>query len=300
MNKNLIIGAATGYKYEDMKYFFLSLKAIDFTGDVALLVSDKIDTDTRDQLIKQGVILIYIKSTSIRFAKNYANSRLWKIHWLPHKLIFALLNAGKNNIQRLNRYVKIFHLISGSRYCFYYDYLLANRDKYKYILVTDVRDVLFQADPFAHLEQDSILNFYQEDDPIKDSFYICYWVKHAFGAKKLEPIKDKMGICSGTTIGSVDRMLDYLENMIATQARITGGLTALGGFDQGIHNYLIYNNYFPGAQIKINGTAEVFQLGGSTPTLFNENQELVTSENVVIPVIHQFDRTPEIKLKAMK
>lgn len=300
MSKNLIIGTATGYKYGDMKFFFTSLKAIDFKGDVALLVSEKIDAETRDRLLKQGVILLYAKDTSIRFTQKYANSRLWKIHRVPHKLLFLLLNTGANKINRLSKYVKIFHLISGARYCFYYDYLLANKDKYKYVLVTDVRDVLFQSDPFLHLENNSLLNFYEEDNLIVNSFYICYWIKHAFGAKKLEPLKDKMGICSGTTIGSVDRMLDYLEKMIATQARITGGLTALGGFDQGIHNYLIYNNYFPGAQIKVNGTAEVHQLGGSTPTLFNGNGELVTGENKVVPVVHQFDRVPGIKLKALK
>lgn len=299
MKKNLIIGTATGYKYAQMQYFFTSLKDIDFQGDIVILVSDGIDPETEKELTEQGVIPIYIKEKAIQFTKKYANSRLWKIHYLPHKLLFAMLNAGGDKIRRLGNYVKRFHLISGSRYCFYYDYLVANKDKYQYVLLTDVRDVVFQADPFAGLNQTDVLNFYEEENTIEKSFYTSYWIKHAFGAKALDRIKEKMSICSGTTIGSVNRILKYLENMIVTQARITAGLTGLGGFDQGVHNYLIYNNYFPGARVIANTDAEVATLGESTSIWFNDEKELVNRDKKVIPVVHQFDRFPEMKLKAL-
>jgi len=162
-----------------------------------------------------------------------------------------------------------------------------------------VRDVVFQADPFAGLNQTDVLNFYEEENTIEKSFYTSYWIKHAFGAKALDRIKEKMSICSGTTIGSVNRILKYLENMIVTQARITAGLTGLGGFDQGVHNYLIYNNYFPGARVIANTDAEVATLGESTSIWFNDEKELVNRDKKVIPVVHQFDRFPEMKLKAL-
>ncbi|HZY37868.1 MAG TPA: hypothetical protein VFE53_14520 [Mucilaginibacter sp.] len=299
MKKNLIIGTATGYRYAAMQYFFTSLQDIGFDGDVVILVSDQIDPETEKQLTDQGIILVYIKEKALRFTKKYANSRLWKIHYLPHRLWFAALNYGADKIARLSRYVKKFHLISGSRYCFYYDYLLENKDKYHYVLLTDVRDVVFQADPFKDLDRADILNFYEEENTIANSFYTSYWIKHAFGKRALGTITEKMSICSGTTIGSVNRILKYLETMIATQARITAGLTGLGGFDQGVHNYLIYNNYFPGSRITTNTDAEVATLGESTSIWFNDENELVNRDKKVIPVVHQFDRFPEMKFKAL-
>lgn len=298
MKKNLIIGAATGYKYGPMKYFFTSLKKIDFDGDIAILVSDKIDEETKNALLAHGVILIYVKSGSIEFTKKYAQSRFWKIHRLPHKLLFKLLNTGKNKLCKLSKYVKIFHLISGSRYCYYYDYLLANRDKYKFILTTDVRDVVFQADPFAGLDGEA-LHFYEQDDAIRYNSYTSYWIKHAFGKKALAAIEDKKSICSGTTIGSFGRMMDYLEKMITVQAQITGRLTGLGGFDQGVHDYMIYNNYFPGSDVIENPAGEVVTLENLDTVTLTDNQELVNRYNRVIPVVHLYDRYPDLKLKAL-
>jgi hypothetical protein len=298
MKKNLIIGAATGYKYEPMKYFFTSLKKINFDGDIAILVSDKIDEGTKNNLLAHGVILIYIKSSSISFTKKYAQSRLWKIHGLPHKLLFKLLNTGKNKLSKLSKYVKMFHLISGSRYCYYYDYLLANKKKYKFILTTDVRDVIFQADPFAGLNDD-VLHFYEQDDAIRDNSYTSYWLKHGFGKKALAAVENKKSICSGTTIGSFDKMLDYLEKMIIVQAQITAGITGLGGFDQGVHNYMIYNNFFPGSDIIENPTGEVVTLENLDTVTLTDNQELVNQYNKVIPVVHLYDRYPDLKLKAL-
>lgn len=282
-----------------MQYFFSSLKNIGFAGDVVILVSDQIDPESKKTLIEQGIVLIYVKEKALQFTKKYANSRLWKIHYLFHKFLFTMLNSGTNRIGRLGRYVKRFHLISGSRYCFYYDYLQANREKYHYVLLTDVRDVIFQSDPFIGLNQTELLNFYEEGTTIGKSFYTSYWIKHAFGTKAFDAIKEKMSICSGTTIGTVERIMHYLENMIFAQARITAGLTGLGGFDQGVHNYLIYNDYFPGSRLTANADAEVATLGESTSIWFNNEMELVNREKKVIPVVHQFDRFPEMKLKAL-
>ena len=299
MNKNLIIGAATGYKYAEMQYFFSSLKAINFDGDIALLVSDEIDAETKQKLEENGVRLIYAKNNRLLFTRYYAQSRFWKIHYLPHKFLFALLNTGANKLSKLSDYVKRFHLVSGSRYCYYYDFLLYNKELYKAILITDIRDVVFQADPFAEIKNQKILNFYEQDDTIQENFYTAYWIKNAFGKKVLESIKDKMSICSGTTIGTTGRILDYLEKMITTQASITKGLTGLGGFDQGVHNYLIYNNYFKEFNIVKNVEGEVVTLQSLQNVVVNGNLQLINKQNKIIPVVHQFDRFPDLKFKAL-
>jgi len=282
-----------------MQYFFTSLKAIDFKGDVVILVSDDIDAETKQLLLNRGVILVYVKKSVLSFSKKYAASRLWKVHYLFHKALYALLSAGEDNLSALSKYVKTFHLISGSRYCYYYEYLMANQNKYNLVLITDVRDVLFQADPFAAISSNDLLNFYSEAHSIADSFYTSYWLRHAFGKKALAQIVDKVSICSGTTIGGVDPIMNYLQEMIKMQAKITAGLTGLGGFDQGVHNYLVHNNYFQGSNLLPNNEGEVATLGESNAIAVNDNLELTDKQGNVIPVVHQFDRFPDLKLKAL-
>jgi hypothetical protein len=299
VKKNLIIGTATGYKYDDIKHFIKSLKNINYTGDVVLLVDERIDIETKNELLQQGIVLIYAKNNLLAFSKMYSRSRLWKIHYLPQKLLFKILNIGRDNLSSLNKYVKLFHLISGSRYCYYYDYLLINKDKYNMGLLTDVRDVVFQADPFSADGKDNLLNFYEEGQSIGNSFYTSYWIKHAFGSKALIPIKDKPSICSGTTIGSVDQILFYLENMIKGLSKAIPGITGLGGFDQGVHNYLIYNNSFPNSNIIRNAGGEVITLGDFPLININDNLEIVNHTGSIIPVVHQFDRLPDLKLKVL-
>jgi len=299
MKKNLIIGAATGYKYAVMSHFFDSLKKTNFSGDVCLLVSEAIDNDTKSILLEQGINLIYIKKSALSFARNYAQSRLWKIHNLPHKLLFRLLTIGQRNLKRLSRYVKIFHLISGSRYCYYYDFIEANKDKYNLILLTDVRDVVFQADPFSGIDGREVLKFYEQDGSIESDFYTSYWIKHGFGKKAQVRLKDKMAICSGTTLGSIGLILDYLTKMIEVQAQITSGLTGLGGFDQGAHNYLIYTGSFPASEIIGNTIGEVVTLQDLSKISQNDSMELINHNSEVICVVHQFDRFPDLKFKAI-
>jgi hypothetical protein len=224
---------------------------------------------------------------------------MWKIHKLPHKLLFRLLSAGKHNLQRLAAYVKIFHLISGSRYCYYYDYLILNKEKYELVLITDVRDVVFQADPFSENTGKNFLKFYAEENFIADSFYTSYWIKHAFGSNALSIVKSKISLCSGTTIGSVNQILVYLTGMIKTLAKITPGLTGLGGFDQGVHNYLVHNNFFPQSTLVKNIEGEVATLGEITSPLLNDDMELVNKSNKVVPIVHQFNRLPDLRLKVL-
>jgi len=94
-------------------------------------------------------------------------------------------------------------------------------------------------------------------------------------------------------------MMDYLEKMIIVQAQITPGITGLGGFDQGVHNYMIYNNYFPVADVIKNPTGEVVTLENLDTVTLTDNQELVNQYNKVIPVVHLYDRYPDLKLKAL-
>jgi len=124
MKKNLIMGTAAGYRFPQIEKFVTTLRKINYNGDIVLFVRSDIDADTQKKLTDLGVNLIHIPVGFINFSKAYATSRLWKIHYPIHKLIFFLLSLfSKRKIDLYSFYVKTFHQTSGSRYCFYYNYL---------------------------------------------------------------------------------------------------------------------------------------------------------------------------------
>ena len=76
-----------------------------------------------------------------------------------------------------------------SRYQHYYNYL-KNNNIFEQVLLTDSRDVFFQDNPFNFFYKKN-LNFFLEDDYIKNSSVNIKWIKRTTGKSILEKIKDK-------------------------------------------------------------------------------------------------------------
>ena len=98
-----------------------------------------------------------------------------------------------------------------SRYQYYFDYLNNNKI-YQKVLLTDSRDVFFQNDPF-NFHYKKYLNFFLEDDYIKNSSVNIKWIKRTTGKLILEKIKGKKISCCGQVIGRYQNILDYCDTM---------------------------------------------------------------------------------------
>src|SRR5205823_6315721 len=68
------------------------------------------------------------------------------------------------------------------------------------------------------------------------------------------------------------------------------------GQDQGIHNYLIWSDLLPNLHVHDNGTGSVLTMGVMKPQEIhlNAEQEVVLDDGRVAPVLHQYDRHPQI------
>ena len=122
------------------------------------------------------------------------------------------------------------------------DYLLACTTCGGPVLITDMRDVLFQRNPFGP-DAPSVegLQVMEEFHTIRTSHWLVDWpVGECKNVHTDEPM-----LCSGTTIGTHRAMIDYLNSMHAemnlwmnsTQCCCFG----TNGDDQSIHNYLYYS-----------------------------------------------------------
>ena len=63
------------------------------------------------------------------------------------------------------------------------------------------------------------------------------------------------------------------------------------GYDQGIHNFLIRNNFFPGSHLYDNPEGNIATINYYFPNLnFNSNHRLINDHGRPYDVVHQYDR----------
>ena len=210
-------------------------------------------------------------------------------------------------IDQLPQEMSSFHP-STTRYHLFFNYFQDEsiRSSYRNVFMIDVRDSYFQRDPFEAIRTGEQQAFHVFTGVTTVSIGKCgwngKWVEECFGHQVLTDIGDNSIICSGVSLGTMDAVLDYLDNMndIITGAHKTdiGQLSKFptcerNGVDQGAHNVLVYKGAIP--NMKIWGQAE-----GPISNLQAGQYEL--RENVVynrkdmkVAVVHQYDRSQALQ-----
>lgn len=178
------------------------------------------------------------------------------------------------------------------RYLLYQKYLSNN--KYSNVMLTDVRDVTFQRNPFD-FEFDNLSCFLEDKrKTINSCNFNSNWIRQAYGSDTLSEIGSNSISCSGTTIGPYSSIVHYLDNM-AYQIKGLGPKANIIGIDQGIHNYLIYENLID-CKLFENYYGAVLTMGYSHTKDIHFNNEgfIINNDNSIINVLHQYDRHREI------
>jgi hypothetical protein len=117
MAKDLIIGGASGYNWDQLKYWINSIRKTGFAGDV-VLVATNMTSETIKKLSEEGVKLaLYGKVTDN-----------------------GDVIAPDNNAPHVERFFYI------------WNFLNQNIDEYDNVIATDTRDVIFQSDPSVWLK----------------------------------------------------------------------------------------------------------------------------------------------------
>ena len=174
-----------------------------------------------------------------------------------------------------------------NRYFAALDFLRKNQDC-RSVFLTDSRDVIFQSSPFV---LDDGLYLYTEPVKIRECVYNGNWIRHYYGDAAYEQIADNPVLCSGTTLGSYRRMVEYLEIMCAEiREKLSQNFAYLVGADQGIHFYKFYSGGIPGAVVREHGKSEVQTLHYEKRFLFSKECFLLNYDGSVVPVVHQYDR----------
>jgi hypothetical protein len=262
---NLILGTVANYDFYEFRRFLISLRQTSFRGHICLFVGPGISRGTVRK-IRQFDVEVVPYGGAFPFVGD------------PHA------DAPKSLPEPIHIY--------NYRHFLYYDYLLKHGRKYRNVLITDVKDVVFQHDPFEFPVPDRIhMAMENPNIPVGACPWTSQWLLAGYGPEVLERLKDKDMSCAGTTLAPVPHMMRYLDLILAEIAGMKDAFTCA---DQAAHNLLLHEGKLDPVERLGNFEGPILTVGSEPRYKLSENKELVNRDGSKIAVIHQYDRHPEL------
>jgi len=290
--RNLVLGTVRGYDFDQLRPFVVSLNRVKRDTDLVLLWN-RVDRATLATLREHGVELIPFSYRGSGAGNSWR--RLW-----PIVAPLARLLDGSAMARRMVRHILPLPM---ARFFEYRDFFAAHATDYRNALITDVRDVLFQDDPFSRF--DGELTVFEEDANVPladDRAYNARWVTELFGPAGLVAVGRFPVLCSGTIMGSAASLAEYLaafERLLLRARRIESA-----GADQGLHNVLCRTMMQPAPRVSKNVGGRILTM---QPGLIEGVDFCLSSDCVVrdpagetIAVLHQYDRHPAIAARLLQ
>lgn len=197
--------------------------------------------------------------------------------------------------------------INALRYFVYEQYLAGLAEVPERILLADVRDVVFQRNPFE-IDLGGGLCCFLENENMRLGTCVANsgWLACAYGKEVLERLGRHKISCSGTTIGTGTAVRSYLAAMTtglrAIDERTPNIVHVIAAIDQCVHNYLLYTDALPGTVLYSNETGPIATLNyvKSEDFRFDGSGLLLNHNDVPYHVVHQYDRHKELSEKVLK
>ena len=202
-------------------------------------------------------------------------------------------------------------------------FLRKNKDTYRYVVVTDTRDVIFQKDPVKYLGNNlfrqSIICA-SEGLAYKDEPWGNKNLLDTFGPMVYDEFKDNLIYNVGTIAGFYEEVRDLLLQIFFQSVN-----RPIPIVDQAVFNFLINQHPYCGEVLFTNnssgwaiqlgttkaaieaGAGDIGQIVRQNPSMMNEyikvyqdeqpviKDNLVFNDQVPFTIVHQWDRVPAIK-----
>jgi len=269
--KDLIVGCATNYDWSKLKYWVNSINRSGFEGDKVLILMN-CDKDTVKKISDSGFSII-------AFNQDTEGNLSYESSMMVH-------------VER-----------------FFHIYQLLKDNLYRYVITTDVKDVVFQQNPSVWLEN----NFTDSDDLIFSSESMRYkdepWgnqnLMETFGPQIYEDFKNNtifnVGVLAGRGYAMRDLMMNIFASCLHRPIKICDQSTF--NFLISRHPYLkssIYSTSEDGWACQLGTTADPSKIDQFRPFLLEpspklEGDKVLTSEGIEYIIVHQYDRVPEWK-----
>lgn len=173
-----------------------------------------------------------------------------------------------------------------------FDALMSARPWARSVLLTDVRDVLFQAPPFDPAPQ--TLEFYVEyDGGLSGHAFNMKYLRGVGGEDVARSLADKPCVCVGTVMGPREAMIRFCRTLLMLAAIPRSEIGGAFGADQAACNIALHLGLVEG-EVKPNyGRIATV---GLTPgeRMFVRDGCIINPDGGLSAVVHQYDRHPAL------
>jgi len=271
---DLLIGAISGYDYSQIQYFVNSLERSGFTGEKVLITYDA-SFDTVDKLIEKGFQIV-------TFAENPVE-----------KKFYYPLEGFRHKDTSIDRFYQLWR------------YLQLHSNTYRFVISMDVRDVIFQLNPSAWLEENlgsKKINVGSECIPEEWNLEM---IEESYGPLVHQMMENVTTMNAGTIAGHAEAIKDLALNVFLCSQHNRIPFT-----DQAALNILLSMEAYK-TITKFNNFDEDWACQGgiigiprykkfleshqdSSPPVLN-NEWVITPSGNRYCIVHQYDRIPEWK-----
>lgn len=288
LSRNVILTIVQGADFDYIAPFIFSLKNSGYQGKLVVFAC-AMKGDAILQMEKQGVIVV---------PYAYRSKYLRELFFWPVWPIWRFFFASKISRSLGESLAHIALPLFYRRHLIYLQFLRAHRHEFDRVFLTDARDVLFQSDPFGWNPGTGLHFFLLNDDyTVSSSQLYLNWTERQFPRTDYSKHRDKTVSCAGTTFGDTDAIITYLAQMVSTSLRARKLRKIKGGDDQGVHNYLIYEQLLAAPTLHPNYHGPVQTMGTpkSPRWRVDTSGRVLNLNGEVVPIVHQYDRIPELK-----
>lgn len=171
-----------------------------------------------------------------------------------------------------------------------YESWLAERPWISEVLLTDVRDVVFQGDPFAEPVSRVEAFIESEGEALAGHAFNMKHLRAVAGEALTQAVADKPCLCVGTVIGPTRAMIQLCRVLLMIAAIPRSGVGASFGSDQAAHNLAIHLGLVD-AEIRPNySRVATIGLSAADGLKVRDDGLIVNPDGSVSPVVHQYDR----------
>jgi hypothetical protein len=228
---------------------------------------------------------------------HYDGEVLLLIRW-PGLRVARYLKSRGVDVIRVFQTRSFTRSVHARRYAIYLAYMSGRLSRYDQVMMSDVRDVVFQRNPFDGIASPKC-HFYLEsagrtigEDPTN-----LRWVHGCFSAADAERLAPCRISCSGITIGGTAAIMTYLERMAARVSAMPWRIyRRIGhGYDQAIHNYLVHlDSAVEGIVVENNQHIATMALEPRAFYRLDGGSLIYGPGDHLFPICHQYDRFPDL------
>jgi hypothetical protein len=282
----VILGAAAGYEPENIRLFLQSLAQVGYTGRVVLFVYGR-QMAAVQTLLRQRVPSLDVELVRIRGIREWP-----KFIRSCVKRLFEMVPA--ESLPALKRRMLQFQGMPHVTRYFHYEHYLASHDGFTHVLLSDVRDVVFQDDPFGGVERGLYVGMENPALTIATEPFDREWLLDAYGPAMLERIGDRQVSCSGVTLGDTASMVTYIQQILGEALRLPFKKMKTRIYDQAFHNKLLHCGELQDTRLCQPLQSLIATLGCLEAADFTLSTDglLLNRDGHAAPIVHQYDRHP--------